>query len=65
MTTKIDACKIENQLNIMIFIWDCINLRKTNYKDQFKINQILKNEIDKKKKQKRTQKNKIKMKDEY
>jgi hypothetical protein len=52
MITKINARKIKYQPNIRIFVWDYDNLIKkknvTNYKDKFKTNQILKDEIEKK-----------------
>jgi len=40
-----------HQLNIMMFIWDYNNFikkTKTNHEEQLKINQILKNKIEKK-----------------
>ena len=44
-----------HQPNIMMFIWDYNNLlkkTKTNHEEQLKINQILKNKIEKKSQQK-------------
>jgi len=53
MITKIDNHKTKHQSNIKIFVLDYDNLIEnkiyTNYEDQFKINQILKAEINKKK----------------
>ena len=45
MITKIDARKIKHQSNIRIFVWNCNNIIENKVKqDQFKINQILKDE---------------------
>ena len=53
MIIKINTRKIKHQSNTRIFVWDCDNLKKkqtkTNYEDQFKMNQMLNDEIERKK----------------
>jgi hypothetical protein len=60
MITKIDAHKIECKLNVEMFVWDFddfIKKIKINYKNQFKINEILNDELKKSKKFNQNKKN--------
>jgi hypothetical protein len=54
MIKKINTHKIEHQSNTSMFVWDCDNLienkTETNYEDQFKINQMLKETMKRKRK---------------
>ena len=54
MIVKINASKIEHWSNTVIYVSNCDNLIKkqtnTNYKDYFKINYMLNNKIEEKKK---------------
>jgi hypothetical protein len=47
MITKINICKIEQQSNTRTFIFETVIIStETNYDDQFKINKMLKNKIE-------------------